>query len=113
MGQAPPHVGQAREEDGVVLVMVVCQEDELVPLIWLTPVLQQLVQSTPLLRGGQTDHRLAQVGRPVRLAEAEQHVGRRELDLVICRPDRRAEPYIPEFTLATGITGWYVALELF
>src|SRR4051794_36460692 len=38
MGQAPRHVRQARQEDGVELVVMVGPEDELWPLVRLPPV---------------------------------------------------------------------------
>src|SRR4051812_29024146 len=72
MWQAPRHVGQPRQEDGVELMMVVRLEDELVPEARFPPVLQNLSKPSALLGGRQADQRLAQVGRPVRLAEARQ-----------------------------------------
>ena len=69
----------------IVAVVVVRLEEELVPEVGLSPVLEKLVMPPPLLRGRQPDQGLAQVRRPVRLAEARQDVGRREGD-VISRP---------------------------
>ena len=61
---------------------------------------------------GQSDQRFAQVGGPIRLAEARQDVGGREDDVVGHLPDRRAESHEPEFARLAGIARRDVAFEL-
>ena len=96
------HVGQARQEDGIELMVVICLEDELAP----RPVrptglrslakLHEFVQS--FLGVSRPQQVLVEVGCPVFLAGPDQDVGCRDGNMVIHQIEkRRAKPNVPEF----------------
>src|SRR3954447_5103347 len=91
--------------------MVISLEDELIPLVRLSPVLQEVSQPHPLGHL-QVEERLLQVGAPVLPAKVQEDVGRRQEQAVLDRRNRRENPPVPEFPELSLIARGDIALEL-
>src|SRR5208283_2587348 len=91
--------------------MVVSLEDELIPLVRLSPVFHEVSQ-THLYRHFEAEQRFVQVGDPVLPAEVQEDVRRRQEHMVLDRTDGRKNSTVPEFPDVTLIAGRHVALQL-
>ena len=75
------HVGQARQEDGITLMVVIRLEDEFAPGVRLLPKLHESVQS---LRGvSRPQQVLLEVRRPVSLGGPDEDIRCRDGDVVV------------------------------
>src|SRR5208337_806711 len=111
MRQAPRNIRETRQEDSVRLVMVVSLEDELVPLVRLSSVLQEVSQ-THRFRHLQSEQRLLQVSGRILPAEVQEVVGCRQEYVVLDRANRREDSTVPEFPDVTLIARRHVVIEL-
>ena len=99
MGERGSEVGDAGQEDGVRLMVMVGEEDELVPVVLAEPELEKLVQGVRSGGRPHADHAPLQVGGPVVLRLTGQDVGRGEDDVVAGKLglQGREETDVPEF----------------
>src|ERR1022692_947096 len=105
------HVGQARQEDSITLMVVIRLEDEFAPGVWFLPKLHEIVQS--LLPVSRSQQVLFQVRRPVSLVSADQDIRCRHGDVVIRQiENRRAKPDVPEFASFSSIARSIVVSKL-
>src|SRR5271157_1373129 len=107
-------VGDAGQEDGVCLMVMVGEEDELVPVVPSGPELEKLVQTVRFRGSLHPDHASLQIGDPVVLRLTDQNIGRGEDDVVGRKlgDQWRQEPNEPEFPLFASVARAAVADEL-
>src|SRR5271157_366125 len=107
-------VGDAGQEDGVCLMMMVGEKDELIPVVLLGTELEELVQTVRFRGCLHPDHASLQIGDPVVLRLTDQDIGRGEDDVVGRKlgDQWRQETDIPEFPLFASVARAAVADEL-